>query len=266
MVEIKKTLGVLKARWPEITVIIALGTVSLFFRKLNLLTSGRKEFLPLAQVSVLFKGLCFIITVYTMLITVGFLRTFYLEGQKRQSLTTLFRAGKCFFWRLTKFALIYVPILFIFTWLTFLLIKPITGIETSFRETARVSPFTFQLCFSIAVLLLIKPALLIIPLMVVLDCPLFDSFKLLRQCELRRARELLMLFCIRMGVSLLWVLMPNIRTAATPFEYILIVSGTVLQGFIGLMVAVMGVMFVTSLDLVYDEHQRSLDSQGLIQP
>ena len=184
-----------------------------------------------------------------MLITVGFLRTFYLEGQKRQSLTTLFRAGKFFFWRLTKFALIYVPILFIFTWLTFLLIKPVTGIETSFWETAKDSPFIFQLCFSVAALFLIKPALLTIPLMVVLDCPLFDSFKLLRQCKLRHAKELLMLFCIRMGISLLWVLMPNIKAAATPFDYILIIGGTVLQGFIGLMVAVMGVTFVSSLDL-----------------
>ncbi len=266
MAEIKKTLGVLKARWPEITVIMALGTVSLLLFKLDLLTSGRKEFLPLALASVLFKGLRFIITVYTMLITIGFLRTFYLEGQKRQSLTTLFRAGKCFFWRLTKFALIYVPILFIFTWLTFLLIKPVTGIETSFWETAKVSPFIYQLCFSVATLLLVKPALLIIPLMVVFDCPLFDSFKLLRQCELRRARELLILFCIGVGITFLWVLMPDIRTAVTPSEYILIVGRTVLQQFVGLMVAVMGVTFVTSLDLVYDEHQRSLDSQGLIQP
>ncbi|MHC4719515.1 MAG: hypothetical protein ACYSYT_03465, partial [Planctomycetota bacterium] len=148
MTEIKNTLAILKARWPEVTLIIGLYVLSLSVNKLHLLIPITKESLLRALSSFVFFILLIIIIVITILLQTGFQRTFYLEGQKRQSLMTLLRVGKHFFWRMVKFGLIYIPVFFILVWLTFLVIKPFTTIETGFWATSKVAPFTYQLCFT----------------------------------------------------------------------------------------------------------------------
>ena len=261
MTEIKKTLAILKARWPEVTFIIGLNILSLFANKLHLIVHSK------ATPAHAFISLgCFLVVItiimITILLTVGFQRTVYLEGQKRQSPIVLLRVGKHFFWRMVKFGLIYIPIFFILAWLTFLAIKQFTSIETGFLETAKGAPLVYQLCFTTATLILIKPLLLIFPLIVVLDCRISKSFKLLKQCKLLDAGELVILFFISMGVSFLWAFMPNIKSAITLLEFLLMINLSILQQFVGLMTAVMAVRFVASLDLVYDEEIRTSDSDG----
>lgn len=61
-----------------------------------------------------------------------------------------------------------------------------------------------------------------------------------------------------MGVSVLWEFMPDAESSITPLEILLIVGWSVLQRFIGLMIAAMAVRFVTSLDLGYGHGPRIL--------
>jgi len=259
MTEIKETLRIFKARWPEITFIIVLYVLSLFVKELLLIAPTK----PTMPKSLLRLG-HFIIIVVAILLKVGFQRTVYLEDRKRHSPLTLLRTGKLFLGRIVGFSIIYVPILFILAWLTFIVIKPFTTLKTGFWETFEVSPFAYQLCFATATLILIKPLLLTFPLIVVLDCRLFETFKLLKQCKLRYARELVILYFFSMGVLFLWVFMPNIKSATTFSEFLLIVGRSILQQFIGLMMAVMGVRFVASLNLVYYGSAKDINSEDLL--
>ncbi len=265
MTEIKETLAILKARWPEVTFIIGLNVLPLFLNKLHLMVKPK---ISLIQTTIGLGSLLVLIVVIVivMLLTIGFQRTVYLEGKKRKSPMVLFRIGKHFFWRMVKFGLIYIPVFFILAWLTFLAIKQFTPLDTGFLETAKVAPFTYQLCFTTATLIIIKPLLLIFPLIVVLDCRISKSFKLLKQCKLLDARELIILFLISMIVAFLWVSLPSIKSATTISQYAFIVARSIIQHFIGLMVTVMAVRFVASLDLVYDDRSRSLNAEDLLKP
>ena len=253
MTEIKKTLAILKARWPEVTFIIGLNVLSLFSGKLLLIVQTKTT--PLNTLIV--SGCRIAIVIIIVLLTTGFQRTVYLEGPRKQSPITLLRVGKHFFWRMIGFGLIYIPVFGILVWLTFLTIKLFALIETGFWETAKVAPFVYQLCFTAAALILVKPLLLIFPLIIVLDCRISKSFKLLKQCKLLDARELIILFLISMAGTFLWIFLPSIKSATTISQYVFIIAQFIIQRFIGLMIAVMAVRFVASQNLVSDTYESS---------
>ena len=98
MTETKKSLAILKARWPEVTLIIGLNVLSLFFNKLILIAQFKTTLL---QGFVDFSYFIVLIVIVQLLI-IAFQRTLYLEGPKRQSPVTLLHAGKHFFWRMIK--------------------------------------------------------------------------------------------------------------------------------------------------------------------
>jgi len=257
MTEIKKTLAILKARWPEVILLIGLNALVLPYNKLLIQVQPKLASVkPLVDIIYFLAFIAFIVMLKT-----AFLRTVYLDGNKRQSPLVLLLIGKYFLGRLIKFGLLYIPVYWILAWLIFLLIRWFTSIDTGFSEAVKVAPLVYQLCFVLAALILIKPLLLIFPLIVVLDCRISKSFKLLKQCKLLHARELIILFLISMAGTFLWVFLPSIKSATTISQYILIVAWSAIQHFISLMVAVMAVRFVASQNLVYDEQISPSDSQ-----
>ncbi len=260
MTEIKKALEILKARWCEVALLIGLGVLSLFSNKLLQIVRGKttppQDWIDLSFIMALI--------VIIALLTIGFQRTVSLEGQRRQSPIALFRIGTHFFWRMVGFGLIYLPVWGILAWLTFSAIKPFASIETGFQETAKASPFIYQLCFTTATLITIKPLLFIFPSIIVLDCRISQSFKLLKQYKLLDAKELVILFLISIVVTFLWAFLPSIESATTISQYVLIVALSIIQQFISLILAVMAVRFVASRNLVYDDGSKSVDSKTLL--
>ncbi len=123
----------------------------------------------------------------------GFLRTFYLESQKQQSPLVLFRVGKHFFWRVFGAVLLCSFILVTLAWLIFLIIKQLTSIGVGFLETATSYYWLYSMCFILAQLILIKFLLFLIPLIIVRNCRIFESFKFLKYYKLLRVKELVAL-------------------------------------------------------------------------
>ncbi|MGD0078610.1 MAG: hypothetical protein ABSB91_08315 [Sedimentisphaerales bacterium] len=258
----KEAFEILEARWPEVVFIIGIDILSLFFNKLLYLVSlNITTFQKLVDAA---WGFAFIVV--TVLLIIGFQRTLYLEGINRQSPITLLRAGAHFFWRMLGFGLIYLPVYFILSGMSFLVIKRFTSIETSFWETSITASLVRQLCFTISEIILIKPLLFIFPLIVVLDCRILKSFKLLKHCKLSNAKELVALFIISMLLTFLWAFLPSVASATSLTQFAFLIAQTVTQSFIGLIIAVMAVRFVASLNLVYDDIQTGLDSQNLLKP
>ena len=216
MKEVKKTLAILKARWPEVMLLISLN---LSLSLSSLFWPEKSELTPI----LLLLYRCFLLTLSltsTILYT-GFQRTVFLEGIKRQSLLVLLRAGKHFFWRMLGIGLLWGVAYFILAWLIFLITKQFTSINTGFFEAAKVAPLAYRLCFIAAMLILMKPFLFIPALIIVIDCRIVKSFKLLKYCKLLNAKELVVLFSISILLFFLQAFLPMFSDVKTPSQYIL---------------------------------------------
>ncbi len=260
MNETQKTLAILRIRWPEVTLIIGLYTLvelshSLFgFAEPDV---TKTSFLP----SILF---ILSLTVVSMLLTYGFLRTVHLEGPKEQTPMDLLKTGKHFFWRMVGFGFIFAGLYYILTWIIFLITKYFTSTNTGFIESAKSAPWLYQLCSTATMLIMIKVYLFIPALILVLDCRVVNSFKLLSKFKLFKSKELVVLFCLSTAMPLLWLLLKISENPETISQYIITIGTIVTGQVLGLIVTVTAVRFVSSLDLGYDGLITDSNSEDLL--
>jgi hypothetical protein len=257
MTETKETLEILKARWPEVLFIIALDVFSLSINMTHII------FHPIGQMLSLLITLVFIsFAIIIFILIVGFQRTVYTEDRKRQPLFVLLREGKHFVLRLVGLALIYFLAL---ACLQILFLWAIEHAAPDFMGTRWGASLAYQLPSTSVSLILMKPILLIFPLIIVLDCDILTNFKMLGRCRLRDARELVILFLISLGLPFLWALLPS-QHGMTISHYFLTILHSITGQFIYLMVVVMTIRFVASQNLIYDNGSKPLDSQGSLNP
>ena len=253
MTEIKKTLAILKARWPEVILLIGLAVLLPFLSKL-LANSALSS-------TVLSVGFLLPLMVIRTMLRLGFLRTVYLEGQQRQTIAVLLRTGLPFFWRMIVLGLLFsIPLLTLMLLSIHIAAKRVAPGEAGILHNISLIRQLLVLVINIIVM---KFILLLPALVIVLDCRVFESFKFLKKCRLRDAGTLIVLFCFKMAFPCLWMLSRTLYGTTTAQPIFRIVSSTT-TCFIGLIIAVMAVRFVASLDLVYDAQTEPLDSQGLL--
>jgi hypothetical protein len=259
MTEIRKTLEILKARWPEVMLIIALDVLSFYINiSRQILISHQTG--PLFHTLITLAPFPFIIIIFMLII--GFQRTVYLEDRKRQSLLVLLREGKHFVLPLVGLGLIYTLAL---ACLQILVLWAIKHAAPDFMDTRWGTSLLYQLPSTSVRLILMKPILLIFPLIIVLDCSILKSFKMLGRCRLRDARELIILFLISLGLPFLWTFLPSSHGMTISY-YLLPTSHIIVGRFIALMMAVMAIRFVASQNLIYDNGSKPLDSQDSLNP
>jgi len=260
MTEIQKTLAILKNRWPEVTLIVGLYTLA----ELSHSLFGFTE--PDVTKTLFLPSIFFILSlaVVSMILYYGFLRTIHLEGPKEQTPMDLLKTGKHFFWRMVGFGFIYVAIYFILTGLIFFIIKYFTSTNTGFIESAKSAPWLYQLCSTAATLVMIKVSLFIPALILVLDCRVFNSFKLLSKFKLFKSKELVALFCLSTVIHLLWLLLKIPENPETIPQYIITIGTIVTGQVLGLIVTVTAVRFVSSLNLEYDGRITDSNSEDLL--
>jgi hypothetical protein len=265
MNEIKETIAILKARWPEVTFIIGLSVLSLFVNKLHLM-AGTGSTMSESLLGLVYLLLLSIIILMHLLLIIGFQKTIHLSGKQRQSPMLLLRTGWHFLGRMVKVGLILLPLYFLLIWLTFLIVKKATFIDTNFFKTAQSSPFLYQLCFAVPGFILIKPMLLMPTLIIVLDCQVFQSFKFMKKFRLFDAKELLALFLITTISTFYSAVLPKLNEPISTWQFALIIFFSALTRFLSLMVAVTAIRFVSSLNLVYDSITKDLNSENLLKP
>ncbi len=259
MIETQKTLAILKARGPEVILIVGLYTLV----ELSPSLFGFTE--PDLTKTLFLPSICFVLslTIISMILYYGFLRTIHLEGPKIQTPMDLLKTGKHFFWRMVGFGFIYVALYFILTWIIFLIIKYFTSTNTGFIESAKSAPWLYRLCSTAATLIMIKVSLFIPALILVLDCRAFRGFKLLSKFKLLEPKELVVLFCLGAVIPLLWLLLKIPDNPETISQYIITIVTIVIGQVFWLIVAVTAVRFVSSLDLEYDGRITELNSEDL---
>lgn len=258
MTEIKKTLAILKARWPEVALIIGMHLLGILSKRF--FAQLRPKSISAISLIIAFVSLLFLLI--GTLIRCGFLRTICLEGSKRQSPFVLLRVGIHFLWRMFVLSLIYsLPFI-----LSFLIISNVIHRYINSDElTSSNILFWFNTLYFIFVnLVLIKLILLIPALIIVLDCTVFNSFSFIRRYKLLNAKELVILYCANIAIGLFVSILSQYcwgtccgTTCFSPTEtpqYILRVISSTVTSFVSLMIAVTAVRFVASVDLVYDDH------------
>jgi hypothetical protein len=258
MNEIRKTLEILKARWPEVLFIIALDVLTLSInmtRPIILRQTGH-----LTQI--LITLMCISLTIIIFMLIIGFQRTVYTEDRRRQPPLVLLREGKRFVLRLLGLGIIYTLAL---ACLQILVLWAIRHAAPDFMDTRWGVSLIYQLPSTSVRLILMKPVLLIFPLIIVSDCDIFTSFKMLGRYRLRDARELIILFLISLGLPFLWALLPS-QHGVTISHYFLTAAHIIPGRVIGLMMAVMAIRFVAAQNLRYDNGSRPLDSQDALNP
>jgi hypothetical protein len=259
MTEIKKTLALLEARWPEVMFIIVIVVLSLSISMSRQILISHQTG-PLLHTLITLASFPFIII--TFLLIIGFQRTVYLEDRKRQSPLVLLREGKHFFLPLAGLALIYTLAL---ACLQILVLLAIKHAAPDFMDTRWGAFLVYRLPSTSVSLILMKPILLIFPLIIVLDCSVLKSFKMLGRCRLRDARELVILFLISLGLPFLWISLPSPSTQPISCYFLMAVY-TIAGQFIDLMMAVMAIRFVAAQNLIYDNGSKPLDSQDSLNP
>lgn len=251
MTEIQKTIAILRARGPEVILIVGLYTlVDISYSLFGFETPS------LANILSIFFVLS--LAVISMILNFGFLRTVHLEGPKQQTPSDLLKTGKGFFWRMVGFGFTYIVIYIPLTWILFSIIKYFTSTNAGFFETAKSNPCLYQLCSSATMLILIKVILFIPALILVHDCRVFKSFKFLGKFKLLDSKGLVALYCLSMVMPLLWVLLKIPTNPETISQYIIRTGTNVIHQVLWLIVAVTAVRFVSSLNLVYDSGAKDL--------
>jgi len=254
MTEIKRALAILRARWPEAALVIGLSVLPAFlnnrFRAEKSNLTGVQSFLYLGSYLV-------IIVVYTIF-KCGFLRTVYLEGKKQQSSTILFKTGRFFFWRMVGFGILLAIALFPLFALILFTVKLIMSQYLPYL-------LIYQLSITSTLIILIKPLLLMPSLIIVLNCRVLKSLKLLKHCKLMDAKELVVLYCFQMMLPFLWIFLGIPYGAKAISQCILTIGPTIITYFTYLIVSVMAVRFVASLNLVYDNGPSSSNSEEFVE-
>lgn len=247
MNEIEDAIAILKARWPEVLLMLFLNLLfSLVHRPLQ---EQVKEY-PLLGLTVLVLILALIVII--VMLPIGFYHSVHLEGQKRQSPLALLRFGKHFFWRTIGVGLVLMFAHLLLAWLVFLAIRQPLAISTSFWKTAQTDPLVYFGCYGVSQLVLIKPTLLILPIVIVTDCRISANFRLLKRFRLSEAQGLVLVFITFTALTLVWAFLPPRAASQTTSHYVMRIPLSLIQHLIGLMMGIMAIRFVGSHNLTND--------------
>ena len=241
MNEIKQALVILKNRWPEVTLIIALWLLQ---RLITLLLRIYPDLNTLAQLVTI------IMSLFIFVVWIGFLRTVYLQKENRQSLPDLVRTGKHLFWRFLGLAILGGLAIMLFLQL----------LRIIFFGDA-IPPLASRISGLFIKLILVKLTLLIPAIIIVTDCSISKSFSIMWNIKLLKAKPLLIFYLIAIVIlpSLIlfffpdfWCTRSSITWADTiPTMYYII------SRILFLMVYVMAVRFVSSLNINCSENQKT---------
>ncbi len=261
MTETKKTLVILRDRWPEVFLIIGLFTLGDISQ--SLFNFGEPD-LTSTKLALLSMFFFVSLTVISTLLNFGFLRTVHLEGPKKQTPKDLIKTGSHFFWRMVGFGIFYGIIFIIIVTIIFLIFKNLTSIETGFWESSNTNSLLYSLCLATTMLILIKIPLFVPAIIIVLDCRVFDGFRFLRKCTLSESKELVTLYLLGAAMLILKALLKIPNYPETISQYISRIGTTVIEHFLWLIIAITAVRFVSSLNLVYDIDKKELNSEDLL--
>ena len=242
------TFEILKKRWPEVAVIIALATIPQFLFGMamrTILSKAGVEYGFTQSANYLHSVLWLIIATILMIIKAGFLRTAYLHGTESHRIPTLLREGKHFFGRLLVFSIIWGLIYM-------LLPMVIVGMRARYMtltDLATIVPWINTFCMITVTVAFMKLVLLVPALVIVRDISLIHAVKSIREYKLFSAKELLILFGMQQALRFGYLLLNPLRGINEIFYRSMSLAMTVVGYFLVIAIALSAVRFVAEKSL-----------------
>lgn len=257
MAEIKQTLKILKSRYAEVSLIIGLYMlvlVSMALVMADLLAQDKPLAAPPQNALLLFFSIA--VALVSMILKYGFTRTVYLHSSSQQQPLVLLKTGMHFFWRIVQLGILYLLALLALGIPLIIIKHQLTHPDTLAASLSLVA--AVDRLYSVAMMLiLIKPVLLMPALLIVLDCRILETWKMLKHLRLLDAKGLVFLFCLQIAIGLLWPFSRLADAHVTTSDYALTIAAAVAVYFVGFVAAVAAVRFVASRNLVYDSQYHS---------
>jgi len=235
------TFVILKKRWPEVALIVALalfGSIGL-----ELLGPGNYAEPSAAGAIILIGTLLFYIV--QIILQLGFVRTACLEGDKAQEPMELLKAGRRFFWRMVLFGMVYAGMYLLLGFVIFLTAHKIGIIEAKLLEA---TAWSRNLCFAISSLILVKFILLPPALIIVRDCGLVAAVMSFRQFRLFSAREPLVLFVVLQVITYFAAVLAPVGESEASRAYAYTVTFSLTSALVALAVSLSTVRFVVTCE------------------
>lgn len=207
-----KVFDILRSRWPEVVMIVVLqGGLLVLLGQFSAMVEPTEVGKPWGQISespgkdMLLGFMTIIFLIVWQMLCLGFLRTACTEGCKSQEPKTLVRIGSHFFWRVFIFEMIFSVVYLTAAFLIFSLFGSyVLGTKSVEDIPVWVEPMSLY----VAVIILIKPRILIPALIVAGDWRLGQAFRLQGEYRIRNAGGLIKLFlgCFAAIFSLAYIM------------------------------------------------------------
>ncbi|MBI5397699.1 MAG: hypothetical protein HZA91_20570 [Verrucomicrobia bacterium] len=229
----KQTIAILRSRWPEVAVLLAVWTGSAILGSSSH-PSGSAEWAKSGILHCLsYLGLP--LTLLGWILEPGFVRLVCLRGQARQPFAEMWRTGLPFFWRMFGFGLLLIlPAIFVLFFITRAAGYLSHTAPPNLKDV--MAPFVGGWF-----VLLIKPAVYMPALIINKDCGIYDAWKRMRSYPILRELRLPVLFLLS------WLIpsCPKFLTGTMPeLLYVATVTAQVASAFIWLVVLLEAVRVV----------------------
>ncbi|MFC1677808.1 hypothetical protein ACFL3G_12205 [Planctomycetota bacterium] len=258
MEETKKSIAILKARYPELCLIVGLNVLVMV--SMNMI-HGKSESQGFAR-SLPLLFIVFVVSILSIILNFGFQRSIYLHGTEHQSPVTLLKIGKDFFWRMISVGIVITMFSFAITWLIYRVTGPFTAGDIGFFETAKEMPLLYHFYFAVASLILIKPILLLGVLIIVLNCRVGQAVQALKHFRLSAHKELIVIYCLFTSLSLFWILLGSNAQTLSVRQSVLDCIQTMVSQITNMIVAIMAIRFVASVQLAYNDPEEQTEPQA----
>ena len=228
-----ETFEILKKRWVEVAVIVALGILRWLVPMVTAV-AGISILRYLSQLLVM------AIAAVILIARAGFLHTAHLYGDRRQRISTLLQTGKHFFWQLLVFYAMYGILMLLIG----LLLVRVSLLYTSPSGLRTFLTWRFALCSIALAVALAKPLLLVPALIIIRNCRAFEGIKLVWSYKLLRAKELLLFFAIQQAFMLVPIFMPPPKEAGDISYHLTHAGNNIISSLLVIVVALSAVRFV----------------------
>ena len=248
---IREAFLILKTRWPEAAMLIVLA-IALGILNMNFFTTEESNASP----EPVYALLSLLIMVFFLLFKLGFLSTANKSKDQHQQPLTLLKEGRRFFWRFALLGILYVTTYLVITFAIMPFFAPQDIANSNPEKLMPVFEKVMLLDYIIVTLVFMKFIIFLPALVIANDVTVPLSFSLLKHCKLKEAKGLVILFLIPMAINVIWMLLPDFEIELK-YQKIISILPALVNHCLNLIIAVAAIRFVASLDLLYDNENKS---------
>jgi len=242
---VQKAFDIVKARWPEAVLIVVLQAALMLLAEQLLSISQIEQGVKPPQLSfwagfLLGMGSILYVVLWQM-IYLGFLKTAAAEGRQAQVPTELVRSGRPYFWRIVFFQVLLGFVVF---FINGILVGIGGAIFWKGRPLSQIPEWFGQLCGLAALLIVLKPMLLVPARVLVYDESALEAFVKVRYYRIVHMDSLPQLALVGVGVIALTTLLGTTITPKTIWHVVFMGLHHLIFSFVFLMPALTAVLWM----------------------